>query len=142
MATNTTQITDVDPADFIATVENATRRADAQVLLAMMTRATGCAPRMWGPSIVGFGRYHYRYESGHEGDSMLTGFSPRKAKLVLYILPGYDDLSDQLDRLGKHTTGKSCLYVNKLADIDMAVLEEIVVDAVGRMRRDYDTDDT
>jgi len=141
MATNSTQITNVEPADFIATIEKATRRADAEVLLAMMTRATGCTPRMWGPSIVGFGRYHYRYESGHEGDSMLTGFSPRKAKLVLYILPGYDDLSDQLDRLGKHTTGKSCLYINKLSDIDMAVLEEIVVDAVGRMRRDYETDD-
>ena len=113
--------------------------ADAETLLEMMTRVTGCTPRMWGPSIIGFGRYHYRYDSGREGDFMLTGFSPRKANLVVYILPGYDDIGEQLSRLGRHKIGKSCLYVNKLADVDLDVLEEIVADSVEKMRRDYDT---
>lgn len=106
-----------------------------------MTRVTGYPAKMWGPSIIGFGRYHHRYDSGREGDFLLTGFSPRKANLVVYILPGYDDISEQLGRLGKHRVGKSCLYVNKLADVDLAVLEEIVTDAVQRMRRGYETFD-
>lgn len=141
MATNKTQPTDVDPAAYIASVEHPVRRSDAETLLDMMTRATGCPAKMWGPSIIGFGRYHYRYASGREGDFLLTGFSPRKANLVVYILPGYDDISEQLGRLGKHRVGKSCLYINKLADVDLAVLEEIVTDAVQRMRRGYETFD-
>ncbi len=141
VAENKTQITDVDPVEFIAAVEHPTRRADAEVLLDMMRRVTGCEPRMWGPSIVGFGRYHYRYESGRESEFMITGFSPRKANLVVYVLPGYYDIGDQLARLGKHRVGKSCLYINKLADVDLSVLEEIVTDAVARMRRDYRTSD-
>ena len=139
MASNATQPTGRDPADFIAGVEHPTRREDAETLLALMTRITGCKARMWGPTIVGFGRYHYRYQSGREGDSMLTGFSPRKANLVVYVLPGYDDLSEQLGRLGKHRLGKSCLYINKLADIDLVVLEDIVADAVAKMRENYET---
>ncbi len=142
MAVNKTQITDVDPAEFIAGVEHPVRRGDAEVLLGLMGRVTGCPGRMWGPSIIGFGRYHYRYESGREGDFMLTGFSPRKSNLSIYILPGYDDLGDDLARLGKHRVGKSCLYVNKLADIDLRVLEGIVADSVARMRRDYETFDS
>ena len=141
MAENKTQVTDVDPATFIATVEHPTRRTDAEYLLAMMRRVTGCEPQMWGPSIVGFGRYHYRYESGREGDFMITGFSPRKANLVVYVLPGYDDITDDLAELGKHKIGKSCLYINKLADVDLAVLERIVTEGVARMRRDDDTSD-
>ena len=141
MAENKTQVTEVDPATFIASVEHPTRRADAEYLLAMMRRITGCEPQMWGPSIVGFGRYHYRYESGREGDFMITGFSPRKANLVVYVLPGYDDISDDLAELGKHKIGKSCLYINKLGDVDLAVLERIVGDGVARMRRDYETSD-
>ena len=141
MAENKTQVTEVDPATFIASVEHPTRRTDAEYLLAMMRRVTGCEPQMWGPSIVGFGRYHYRYESGREGDFMITGFSPRKANLVVYVLPGYDDISDDLAELGKHKIGKSCLYINKLADVDLAVLERIVTEGVARMRRDYDTSD-
>jgi hypothetical protein len=136
---NKTTPTDVDPEEFVAAVEHATRRADALVLLEMMRRVTGCEPKMWGPSIVGFGRYHYRYESGREGDSMLTGFSPRKAKSVVYILPGYDDIADDLAQLGKHTIGKSCLYINKLADVDLAVLERIVADSVSRLRASQET---
>ncbi len=141
MAENKTKVTDVDPREFIASVEHPTRRADAEVLLEMMTRVTGCAPRMWGPSIVGFGRYHYRYESGREGDFMLTGFSPRKANLVLYVLPGYDDAGADLAELGKHRLGKSCLYVNKLADVDLEVLERLVADGVATMRATYETFD-
>ena len=141
MAENKTQVTEVDPATFIASVEHPTRRTDAEYLLGMMRRVTGCEPQMWGPSIVGFGRYHYRYESGREGDFMITGFSPRKANLVVYVLPGYDDISDDLAELGKHKIGKSCLYINKLADVDLAVLERIVTEGVARMRRDYETFD-
>ena len=141
MAENTTQITDVDPAAFIADVEHPTRRADAEVLLGMMRRVTGCEPKMWGPSIIGFGSYHYRYESGREGDMLITGFSPRKANLVLYILPGYDDLGESLSELGKHKVGKSCLYVNKLDDVDLEVLEGIVADGVAKIRADYETTD-
>ncbi len=141
MAENKTQVTEIDPAAFVASVEHPTRRADAEVLLDLMERVTGCAPKMWGPSIVGFGRYHYRYESGREGDFMLTGFSPRKSNLVLYVLPGYDDIGDQLADLGKHRIGKSCLYVNKLADIDLDVLERIIADGVDTMRATYETVD-
>ncbi len=139
MADNATAPTDVDPRAFIASVEHPTRRADAEVLLEMMERVTGCEARMWGPSIVGFGSYHYRYDSGREGNHLLTGFSPRKANLVLYVMPGYDDLGDTLADLGKHRIGKSCLYVNKLADVDLAVLESIVADGVAKMREQYET---
>ena len=89
--------------------------------------------------MIGFGRYHYRYDSGREGDFMLTGFSPRKANLVVYVLPGYDDIGDQLELLGKHRLGKSCLYINKLADIDIDVLERIIADGVVADAPDYET---
>ena len=141
MAENKTQVTAVDPVEFVASVEHPTRRADAEVLLGLMGRVTGCVPQMWGPSIVGFGRSHYLYDSGREGDSMLTGFSPRKAHLVVYVLTGYDDIGDDLALLGKHKIGTSCLHINKLADVDLDVLEKIVTDAVAKMRRDYDTFD-
>ena len=139
MAQNKTQITDVDPASFVASIDHPTRQSDAEVLLELMRRVTGCEPKMWGPSIVGFGRYHYRYESGREGEFMLTGFSPRKANIVVYTMPGYEDLEEQLGELGKHRLGKSCLYINKLADIDLAVLEQIVADGVAAMRATYET---
>ena len=138
MTENKTQQTEVSPADFIASVENQTRQADAEVLLEMMKRVTGYEPKMWGPSIIGFGRYHYKYESGREGDMLVTGFSPRKANMVLYVLPGYEDLGDQLAGLGKHKVGKSCLYVNKLADVNLEVLERIVADGVATMRSNYE----
>ncbi len=139
MAENKTQVTDVDPLDFIASVEHPTRQADALTLLDMLGRVSGCKARMWGPSIVGFGRYHYKYDSGREGDFLMTGFSPRKANLVLYVMPGYGDFGEQLARLGKHKLSKSCLYVNKLADVDLAVLEAIVADGVATMRQKYET---
>jgi hypothetical protein len=139
---NKTQITDVDPVEFIASVEHPTRRSDAEALLEMMTRVTKCPPKMWGPTMIGFGRYHYKYESGREGDYLITGFSPRKATMVLYVMSGFDEIGDQLAELGKHRLGKGCLYVNKLADIDLEVLEHIVVDGVTTMRQNYQTWDS
>lgn len=139
MAENKTQITDVDPRDFVASVDHPVRRADAETLLDMMQRVTGCAPKMWGPSIVGFGRYHYRYDSGREGDFMLTGFAPRTANLVIYTMPGYEDAGERIAALGRHKLGKSCLYINKLADVDLDVLEGIIADGVATMRQNYDT---
>lgn len=141
MSENKTQVTDVDPEAFIAAVEHPTRRTDATTLLELMRRVTGCEPKMWGPTIIGFGRYHYRYDSGREGDFLLTGFSPRKANLAIYVMPGYDELGGHLAKLGKHRLGKSCLYVNKLADVDLDVLEGIVAEGVATMRRTYETFD-
>lgn len=125
MAETKTKPTQVDVDDFIAAVEKPVRRADAAILRDMMERITGEPATMWGPTIVGFGTYHYRYASGHEGDMCRVGFSPRSANLVLYVggFPEYDEL---LGRLGKHKRSKACLYLNKLADVDLSVLEEIV----------------
>jgi len=137
MSENKTRPTEVSPADFIASVDHPVRRADAEVLLEMMTRITGETPKMWGPSMIGFGQYHYRYESGRKGDAMRTGFSPRKANMVVYIMPGYTDFSAILDRLGKHKLGKSCLYINKLADVDLDVLEELIRAGLADMAKKY-----
>jgi len=139
MAENKTKPTDIDPVDFIGSVEHDTRREDAETLLELMSKLTGYEPKMWGPSIIGFGRYHYEYESGREGDWMMVGFSPRKANQVIYLMPGYLDLDDQLSRLGKHKIGKSCLYINKLADVDLSVLEEMVQHAIDVLNENYDT---
>lgn len=110
---------------FLAAVEKPVRRQDAMALREMMERVTGETATMWGPSIIGFGSYHYQYASGHQGDTCRVGFSPRSANLVLYVgaVPEYESL---LDRLGKHKHGKGCLYLNKLADVNLTVLEEIV----------------
>lgn len=137
MSQNKTRPTEISPADFIASVEHPVRRSDAETLLEMMTRITGEEPKVWGPSIIGFGQYHYRYESGREGDFMRTGFSPRKTSMVVYILPGYTDFSDILDRLGKHKLGKSCLYINKLDDVDLDVLEELIRAGLADMAQKY-----
>lgn len=136
-----TKATPVSPKDFIAAMEDGPRKKDAEVLLKWMTKVTGLKPSMWGPSIIGYGRYHYEYKTGHSGDMCMTGFSPRKANLVFYILPGYAEMGDKLARLGKHKIGKSCLYINKLADVDMGVLEEIVTDGVAYIRKNYETSD-
>lgn len=134
-----TKATEITPKDFIASMEDGPRKADAEALLKWMTKVTGLKPKMWGPSIIGFGRYAYTYESGHSGEMCMTGFSPRKANMVLYILPGYTDISEKLARLGKHKIGKSCLYINKLADVDMKVLEEIVQFGLAHMRKNHQT---
>lgn len=111
---------------FVAAIADPARRADADTLLKMMREVTGQAPRLWGGSIVGFGSYHFKYASGHEGDWFLTGFSPRKDALTLYIMAGFDRYPALLARLGKFKTGKSCLYVKRLADVDLAALRQLV----------------
>ncbi|WP_342076895.1 DUF1801 domain-containing protein [Yoonia sp. SS1-5] len=126
MAENKTQFNDVSVADFLNAVPHPVRQADARALDAMFQRVTGWKPRMFGPTIIGYGQYAYTYESGHSGVCQATGFSPRKANQVLYIMPGYQDFGPILDRLGKCKTGKCCLYINKLADVDLAVVEELV----------------
>ncbi len=137
-ANNKTQPTEVSVADFLAAVDHPTRRADGLVLDDMFRQVTGWTPRMWGPSLVGYGQYHYRYDSGREGDFLATGFSPRKASLSIYIMPGYKDFGPILDRLGKHKMGKSCLYINKLADVDLAVLEELVKAGLDVLAKKYE----
>tara|TARA_B100000678_G_scaffold175301_1_gene146180 strand:- start:3435 stop:3866 length:432 start_codon:yes stop_codon:yes gene_type:complete len=137
MAQNKTQATSVDPEVFIASIGAAVRRADAETLLEIFAEVTGLKPRMWGTSIIGYGRYHYEYESGREGEFLMTGFSPRKAKMVVYVMPGYTDHSAFLDRLGKHKLGKSCLYINKLADVDMDVLKELIAAGFEEMKTRY-----
>lgn len=132
MAEPKTTITGVAVEAFIEAAESPAKREDARVLDAMFRRVTGEAPKMWGPSMIGYGEYRTTYASGRDVHWMRSGFSPRKAKHTLYLMGGYcDDLTaaghaDALARLGKHSTGKSCLYINKLADVDLAVLEEIV----------------
>ena len=126
MAENKTKPTSTRVMEFLNAVEHPTRRDDAVALDAIFRQVTGFAPVMWGPSIVGYGRYHYVYDSGREGDFLATGFSPRKANLSIYIMPGYTDFGSILKRLGKHKKGKSCLYINKLADVDTDVLAELI----------------
>lgn len=125
MAEVKTKPTEVSVDEFLDAVKHPVRRADGEAVREMMERVTGEPAVMWGPSIVGYGAYHYRYASGHEGDMCRVGFSPRSANLVLYV-GGFPEYEEMLEKLGKHKTSKACLYINKLADVDQAVLEEIV----------------
>ena len=134
-----TKPTDVPVADFIAAVPDARRREEAQALCALMTEVTGEPPVMWGPSIVGFGRYTYVNTTKKPADWPIIGFSPRKAKLTIYIMPGFEGEPELMARLGKHTTGVSCLYLNRLADVDQAVLKELATRSVAWMRERYPT---
>jgi hypothetical protein len=138
MAENKTQPSDADVGAYLARVEPDRRREDSQALLRLMKRVVRLEPVLWGESIVGFGRYHYRYESGHEGEFFLTGFAPRKAAMTVYIMPGFKQYEDQLARLGKHRRSVSCLYLNRLAGIDLKALEEIIRDSVRRMKKIYE----
>lgn len=136
MADSKTQPTAVSVADFIAAVDPPDRRAEAEQLDALFRRVTGFDPVMWGGSIIGYGSYHYRYDSGREGDAAATGFSPRKADLSIYIMPGYQDYGAILARLGKHRLGNSCLYLRRLSDVDMDVLADLIrtgLDDLGRL---------
>ena len=126
MSDNKTQMTDGSVEDFIASVDHAGRREDAAQLDLLFREATGFQPRLWGPSIIGYGWYHYRYDSGREGDFLATGFSPRKANMVVYIMPGYSEFSDILSRLGPYKLGKSCLYLGRLGKVDLGVLKELI----------------
>ncbi|MCB8961552.1 MAG: DUF1801 domain-containing protein [Ardenticatenales bacterium] len=134
MSENKTRPTDQKVMEFLNGVEHKTRRTDGLTLLKMMEEITGEDAVMWGSSIVGFGSYHYKYESGREGDMPLVGFSPRKQSMTLYIMPGFDEYEGMLAELGKHKIGKACLYVNKLADVDEAVLRRLVKHSYEHMK--------
>lgn len=140
MAEIKTKQTEVSVDDFIAGLENPQRREDAKTVRAMYERLTGEPAKMWGPTIIGFGSYHYKYESGHEGTMCRMGFSPRKAELVLYVLTGFAGQPELLARLGKHKTGKVCLYIKKLSDVDETVLEDIAARALAHMNEKYPED--
>ena len=129
-----TKKTDASVEEFLNSVEHDRRREESPVILEMMREVTGEEPAMWGPNIVGFGTYKYKYASGREGEWPVTGFSPRKRHMTLYIMSGFDEYESILERLGKYRTGKSCLYVNKLADIDLEVLRELVEKSVAHMK--------
>jgi hypothetical protein len=134
MPANKTQPTKLSVAAFIDALADPARRADSKTLVNLMQTATGEKPKLWGPSIIGFGSYHYKYDSGREGDAPLVGFSPRKSATVLYITTGFSDREALLAQLGKHSTGKACLYIKKLADVDQKVLEALVVKSVAAVR--------
>ncbi|MRG85888.1 DUF1801 domain-containing protein [Salinibacillus xinjiangensis] len=123
--------------EFIENVDSPKKREDAFKLLDIFTETTGYEAKMWGPSIIGFGSYHYKYKSGHEGDAPLVGFSPRKAKISLYFAPGDKAQDEQLKDFGKHTTGKACVYINKIADIDVGVLKALINQSVKFLRKTY-----
>ena len=132
-----TKRTDASVIDFLNAVEHEGKRKDSFAILELMREVTGEEPAMWGPSIVGFGSYTYQYASGRQGEWMLVGFSPRKRNLTLYIMSGFDEYDSLLERLGKYKTGKSCLYINKLVDVDLQVLRELVQLSVQHMKESY-----
>ena len=132
-----TKETDSTVMEFIERVENLKKREDAYRLLDLFTEATGFEAKMWGPSIIGFGRYHYKYDSGLEGDAPLVGYSPRKAKISLYFATGDTEREHLLARFGKHTTGKACVYINKVADIDEEILKELIKQSVMFLQEKY-----
>ncbi|MEV5116795.1 DUF1801 domain-containing protein [Peribacillus frigoritolerans] len=132
-----TNETDSSVIEFIENVDNPKKREDAYELLNVFTETTGYEAKMWGPSIIGFGTYHYKYESGHEGDAPLVGFSPRKAKISLYFAPEDKKREELLQVFGKHTSGKACVYINKVADININVLKELINQSVKFLRDTY-----
>jgi hypothetical protein len=134
MAENKTKPTEVSVTAFIDALTESARRTDAKALVKLMQSAAGEKPKMWGPSTIGFGSYHYKYESGREGDMPVIAFSPRKAATVLYGVTGFDEAAGLLGKLGKHTTGKGCLYIKKLADVNGQVLKTLVGKALAAKR--------
>jgi hypothetical protein len=134
MAENKTKPTKLSVAAFVDALTDPVRRADAKALIKLMQNAAGEKPRMWGPSIIGFGSYHYKYESGGEGNMPVIAFSPRKAATVLYGLIGHDDAPALPAKLGKHSTGKGCLYIKKLADVDQPTLQALIVKSLAAKR--------
>ncbi len=131
MAKNKTQQTDANVSDFIASFANTEqKKKDSFELIELMQSVTGCEPKMWGPSIIGFGHYHYKYASGHEGDMPLVGFSPRKTAISLYVYTGMEEHEHLLENLGKFRKGKSCIYVNKLADINHDELKKLMTETI------------
>ena len=139
MAENKTKATRASVTDFVNGIEPSERRADVRKVAAMMRRATGKRAKMWGSSIVGYGEYHYKYDSGREGDFMVTGYSPRKQALTVYIMPGFSHFDAEMKKLGKYKTGRSCLYIKRLSDVDEKVLERLITKSVKHMRKHYET---
>ncbi|MFX0074300.1 MAG: DUF1801 domain-containing protein [Candidatus Hermodarchaeota archaeon] len=137
-----TKPTDKNAEDFLKKVEQPTKKEDSYKILELMKEITKEEPVMWGDSIVGFGSYHYKYASGREGDWPIVGFSPRKQNLALYIMSGFDRYNEILKKLGKFKTGKSCLYINKLKDIDIHSLEELISESVKYMKEQYPTNES
>ncbi|MEQ8676344.1 MAG: DUF1801 domain-containing protein [Aggregatilineales bacterium] len=133
MAELKTQLTEKDPREFLNQIEHERKREDAFAILELMQEVTGEPAKMWGDTIIGFGTYTYQYASGRTGEWMVSGFSPRKQNLTLYIMAGFEHYDDLMSKLGKYKTGKSCLYINKLADIDQDVLRELVKQSVDHM---------
>lgn len=134
MAELKTKVTNASVDDFLNAVEDEQKRADCFVIAKLMQQVTKAKPKMWGNSIVGFGAYHYTYASGREGDWMLVGFSPRKSNITLYIMAGFEQYADLMKKLGKHTTGKSCLYIKSLADVDKSVLKALIKQSVEHIK--------
>jgi len=132
-----TKPTGQDVNAFIDSIGDERKRRDAFTILSLMEKLTKSRPQMWGPSIVGFGRYHYRYESGREGDWFLTGFSPRKQSLTVYIMSGFNRYGELMAGLGKYKTGKACLYINKLTDVDMQILEALIAESIAYLKARY-----
>jgi len=135
---NKTRETDASVEDYLDQLENPQSRQDCYALIDMMQDITGKPPKMWGDSMVGFGNYHYKYNSGHEGDYFLTGFAPRKRELTIYIVQGFSAYPDLMEKIGKHRKGKSCLYVKHLDQLDQEVLKELISNSVAFMHRAYE----
>ena len=137
MAENKTKAREASVESYFSTIKDEARRKDCETLAKLMTRATKQPPKMWGTSIVGFGSYHYKYESGREGDSCLTGFSSRKGDISVYLVANFPGQEELLSKLGKHKMGKGCLYIRKLSDVDLKVLEQLVARSVAERKRRY-----
>ena len=138
MAEPKTKPTGASVTEYIAAISDPGKRKEIKKIGAMMRRATGARAKLWGTSIVGYGRYHYEYASGRSGDWMLTGYAARKQALTVYIMPGFEPFENLLDKLGKYKTGRSCLYIKRLADVDEAVLEDLITQSVLLMRKRYE----
>lgn len=137
MSKNKTTQTNASVEDFVSKVANETRRADSLKLMEIMTSITGFDPKMWGPTIIGFGAYHYKYASGHEGDAPLAAFSPRKDSMVIYLASEFKGKEDLLLKLGKHKSSKACVYAKKLADLDLVVLKKLIRDSMAHAKSLY-----
>jgi hypothetical protein len=137
MAENKTKPTEVSVESYFSTIHDESRRKDCVALAKLMSQATHQPAKMWGTSIVGFGSYHYKYESGREGDSCLTGFASRKSDITLYLVASFPERDELLSKLGKHKLGKGCLYLRKLADVDLNILEQLIVGSVAERKRQY-----
>jgi len=139
MAKNKTTVTEIDVFDFINSyVENELKKSDSLELIKLMSKWSGFEPKMWGPTIIGFGSYHYKYASGHEGDAPMLGFSPRKAQFSLYIYSKTNKSDELLEEFGKFKMGKACIYVKKLADIDISILEQICMETIAYLNENHE----